>query len=518
MKKYYLKSCIPFLLCLVGGSLIGIGVAILNPGRTPLRGFLAGALLGSICIGALFLAWKWSKGTRLLAICLGIAFLLRLMLGFGLTSLLPVFGYPEESPQHGYLYLDAYNRDTDAWHLAQSNESLATAFGEEFYTDQYGGMLAFSAAIYRVFSPDVHRPVLIILLTSLFPALGIPFLWKAVRTRWNEKLAIGSIWIFALYPESIILGCTQMREPFLMGLSAIACWSVVEWNQNRRTSIITLILSMVGMTFFSWLAAAAIFTVIIIWFWFDNIYPHLTISQQKTSWLIIAIIALTALAMSLNWLINSARWDIYLMETSSGRIQFELDSVGEQWRVPFIVSYGLLQPVLPAALAYPGIPLMRAISFFRAIGWYLLAPVVIFSFLSAFKVRNLRNKRILIWFICAFLFWVLISSIRAGGDQWDNVRYRAIFTVFMSIVSAWGYNEAKENHGAWLMRLFLVEGVFVLMFLQWYLSRYYKLFGRMRFWPMVLVIIGASSAILFGGFLIDRFHSKRTSAVIKKMH
>ena len=268
----------PVLLCIVGGSLIGIGVAILNPGRIPLRGFLAGTLLGSICIGALFLSWKWSKGTSLLAICLGIAFLLRLMLGFGLTALLPVWGYPEESPQHGYLYLDAYYRDMDAWHLAQSHESLATAFGKEFYTDQYGGLLSLSAAIYRVFSPDAHRPVLILLLTSLLPALGIPFLWKAVRTRWNEKLATLSIWIFALYPESIILGSTQMREPFLIGLSAIACWSVVEWNHNHRNSIIALILSMAGIAFFSWLAAAAIFAVIITWFWFDNIFPYLIIS------------------------------------------------------------------------------------------------------------------------------------------------------------------------------------------------------------------------------------------------
>jgi hypothetical protein len=515
MKNQKLKSLIPVLLCLLGGTLIGVGVAIFNPGRIPLRGFLAGTLLGFICIGALFLAWKWSKGTRLLAICIGIAFLLRLMLGFGLTALLPVWGYPEESPQHGYLYLDAYHRDMDAWHLAQSHESLATAFGEEFYSDQYGGLLSLSAIIYRVFSPDAHRPVLILLVTSLFTALGIPFLWQAVRKRWNEKLATLSIWIFALYPESIILGSSQMREPFLIGLSAIACWGVVEWRQNHRNSIIAIILSMAGMAFFSWLAAAAILIVITIWFWFDNIYPNLKASQQKISWLIIALIIVTAIAIGLNWLINSARWDLYLMETSSGRIQFELDTIGEQWRVPFIVVYGLLQPVLPAALAYPGIPLMRAIAFFRAFGWYLLAPAIIFSFITSIITRAFRDRRILIWLSVIFFLWVLISSIRAGGDQWDNVRYRAIFTTWMAVLGAWGFIQAKEIHSAWLKRFYLVEGVFVLVFLQWYLSRYYKLFGRMRFWPMVLVIIGASAAILIGGFLMDYFHKKRT---IKAYH
>jgi len=516
MKNQKSNTLILYLLWLMGGALIGIGVAILNPGRNPLQGFLSGTLLGIICIGILFISWKWLKGPHWLAICIGMSFLLRLMLGFLLTALLPAWGYPEEAPQHGYLYLDAYHRDTDAWHLAQSHESLATAYGEEFYTDQYGGLLSLSAAIYRVFSPDDHRPVLILLLTSLLPALGIPFLWKAVDKRWNEKLAALSVWIFALYPESIILGSSQMREPFLIGLSAIACWGVVEWKQNRRISLIAIILSMAGMAFFSWLAAAAILLVIIIWFWFDNIYPNLKASQQKISWLITGLITIAAIGISLNWLINSARWDLYLMETSSGRIQFELDAIGEQWRVPFIVAYGLFQPVLPAALAYPGIPLMRAIAFFRASGWYLLAPAIIFSSIAALKNRVLLDKRILIWFGATFLLWVLISSIRAGGDQWDNVRYRSIFTVFMAIVGGWGFTQAKEKYGAWLKRFYLVEGVFVLVFLQWYLSRYYKLFGRMRFWPMVMVIIGSSAVILIGGLLIDYFQAKRTIQITDK--
>ena len=516
MKNQKFRSLIPVLLCTLGGSIIGVGVAFLNPGRIPLLGFLAGSLLGTISIGALFLSWKLCKGTNLLALCMGMAFLLRLMLGFGLTALLPVWGYPEEAPQHGYIYQDAYNRDTDAWHLAQSHESLTTAFGEEFTSDQYGGLLSFSALIYNAFSPDAHRPLLILILTALLPALGIPFLWNAVRKRWNEKMAILSIWIFALYPESIILSSSQMREPFLIGLSAIACWGVIEWKQNRRKSIIALVLSMAGITFFSWLAAVAIFLVIGIWFWFDNIYPDLKPSQQKISWLIIALIVIVTIVICLNWLINSARWDLYLMETSSGRLQFELGYIGSQWRVPFLIIYGLLQPVLPAALTYPGSPLMRVISIFRSIGWYLMAPTVIFAFIAAFKSRVLHDKRILIWLSSAFLIWVLISSIRAGGDQWDNVRYRAIFTSWMAIIGAWGITQAKEKFGAWLRRIFLVEGVFVLVFLQWYLSRYYKIFGRLGFVQMMLIIIIASTIIIIGGFLKDYFESKRMVKVIKK--
>jgi hypothetical protein len=512
--KFKEKSPQLFLAWLLGAILIGIGVAILNPGRTPWLAFIPGFLAGLICIGVLWLAWKWSRGPSWLLVCIGLAFLLRLFFGFSMTAVLPKWGYPEEAPQHGYLYLDAYHRDQDAWRLARSDQSLATAFGEEFTTDQYGGLLSLSAAIYRNFSADAHRPALILILAAMFPTLGIPFLWKALEKRWNANLASASSWIFALYPESIVLGGAQMREPFLIGLSAVACWGVVEWKSNRRYSLAAILLSLLGMAFFSWLAAAAILVVLLVWFWFDNIYPDLKPSTKKMSWLILAFIALAAILLSMNWLTDSARWDLYLMESSSGRIQFELDAVGRQWRIPFIVTYGLFQPVLPAAIAYPGIPLMSLIAFFRALGWYVIAPILFFSFISILKAKNQLDRRIMLCLWFSFFLWILISSIRAGGDQWDNVRYRTIFTVFMAIIGGWGLTQIKESYAVWLKRFYLVEGVFVLVFLQWYLSRYYLLFGRMRFWTMILVIMGLSAMILLGGYLIDKLKAKRKQSLI----
>jgi hypothetical protein len=131
------------------------------------------------------------------------------------------------------------------------------------------------------------------------------------------------------------------------------------------------------------------------------------------------------------------------------------------------------------------------------------------------KSRVLRDKRILIWLSSAFLFWVLISSIRAGGDQWDNVRYRAIFTSWMAIIGAWGIIQAKEKYGAWFKRIYLIEGVFVMVFLQWYLSRYYKIFGRLGFMQTALIIIILSAIIIIVGFLKDYFNSKRMAKATK---
>lgn len=500
-----------FITILAGAFLIGFGVALLNPGRQVWQAFFSGFLLGGLSIIAIWITWKCSRGPRWLLVCIVLAFALRILFGFSMTALLPRWGYPEPAPQRGYLYLDAFNRDQDAWKLAASGQSLTAAFGEEFSTDQYGGLLSLSAGIYRVLSPDAHRPTLILILAAIFPALGIPFLWKAIIARWNANLAILGSWIAAFYPESIILGGSQMREPFLIGLSAVAVWGVVEWKQNRRNSLIGIALSILGMAFFSWLAAIAIAMVILIWFWLDNIHPHLEKEKQKITWVLLALIALGGILLSLSWLTDSARWDLYLMESSSGRIQFELDAIGRQWRIPFIVAYGFFQPVLPAALAYPGILLMRVIAFFRAGGWYAIVPVLVFSLLALINSKSKGERAIIFWLWISFFTWVLISSIRAGGDQWDNVRYRAIFTIFMSIVAGWGILQVKEKFGAWLRRFYLVEGVFVLVFLQWYLSRYYRLFGRFPFWTMILVILGLSAAIIFGGFLVDSIMQNKAS-------
>ena len=499
----------PIILSFILGMGLGILVALINPGGNEFQSWLAGTIISSICIFCLYSAWKWLGGTRWLGICMGISVLLRILVGFGLTYALPVWGHEEEPPQHGYLYLDAYRRDSDAWSLAQSGDSLLAAYGEEFINDQYGGLLALSAGIYKSLSGDAHRPVLILLLTSFLPALGIPFLWNAIQKRWDDQLANLSIWFFALYPESIILSGSQMREPFLIGLSAIAFWGVVEWKHNRRNALLALVISLVGIAFFSSRAVAAILALLLIWFWFDNIYPTMNIKWRRLGWIAVGASATLAIGLSLDWLINTARWDIYLMQSASGRIQFELENIGMQWRIPFIVAYGLLQPVLPATLAYPTLPLMQAIHIFRALGWYLLLPLLLFAFVAVWNSKPKKDRGVMFIFITGIALWVLISSIRAGGDQWDNVRYRTIFMVWMSVVGAWAYLQAKRQKSPWLKRIVLVEGIYILAFLQWYLSRYYRLGGRLPFWQMILILALTGITIIAGGFILDRLRQRR---------
>ena len=492
-----------YLFCILTGILCGTAVAILNPGQKPLIGFLSAALLSGISL--FILGWLWQKfgGNRTLAWAIYLTFFLRLGIGILLFISLPVFGYDEDPTNAGYLYLDAYRRDTDAWQLAASDAPLGSAFQEEFTTDQYGGLLSLSAGVYRAFSPDAHRPLLILILTSFFSALGLPFLWKVIYSNWGEKAANTTAWFYTLYPESIILGASQMREPMLIGLSAIAAWGVTEWKNNHTRSLVALGLSLVFMLFLSYKAAGAILAGMAIWFWIENIQPKANKKWRLIGYFLLAGSILTGLYFSWSWLIDSSKWDLYLMESSSGRIQWEVELIGEQFRALFIIAYGMAQPVLPAAIMYPGIPINRAIAIFRSFGWYLLTPTLLTSLLLLRKEKYKKNKQLLFFFLAATVIWTLISSARAGGDQWDNPRYRSIFMIWMIIPAAWALITTLKEHSHWLWRLLSLEFIYIGFFIQWYLSRYYGEFKRMDFWPMIRLLAIIGIAIVGGGILYD---------------
>lgn len=495
--------------CVLLGVISGIAIALLNPGENHLTAFLSGSILTGTAL--FILGWVWHKmgGNRILAWAVFLTFFLRLTIGFLLFITLPVFGYDEDPTNAGYLYLDAYRRDSDAWQLAASDAPLGSAFQEEFATDQYGGLLSLSAGIYRLFSPDSHRPLLILILTAFFSALGLPFFWQVVRTYWGEKTANLAAWFYAFYPESVILGASQMREPMLIGLTAIASWGVVSWKENKKKALLALGLSFLCMLFFSFKAAGAILAGIAVWFWLENILPDANKTWRVFSYIILSSLILLGVYFSWSWLIDSSKWDLHLMESSSGRIQWEVELLGEQFRSLFIIAYGMAQPVLPAAIIYPGIPINRIVAIFRALGWYLLTPAMLTGLLLIGKEKSKKLKRLLLFFLIAAVLWTLISSARAGGDQWDNPRYRSIFLIWMLIPTTWAVNTTLKERSGWLWRLLALEFIYIGFFIQWYLSRYYGIFKRMDFWPMVRLLALIGIAIIGGGLLYDRLARKR---------
>ena len=134
-------------------------------------------------------AYHWLGGKRTLGYIVALAFLLRLAVGVTLHVALPIYGHEDEDDRAGYVFTDAHNRDNQAWALATSDAPLLNAFSEKYASDQYGGLLAFNALIYRYLSSDAQRPLMLVLFSAFFAALGVPFLWKAVSHAFGENVA-----------------------------------------------------------------------------------------------------------------------------------------------------------------------------------------------------------------------------------------------------------------------------------------------------------------------------------------
>jgi hypothetical protein len=199
-----------------------------------------------------------------------------------------------------------------------------------------------------------------------------------------------------------------------------------------------------------------------------------------------------------------------LSTSGSGRLEFLFESIPAVLQAPFLLAYGVLQPVLPAALLDRAQIIWNIISSSLAAGWWMMLPLLIYATVAIRSEKDPRLRSQLIWTTIVSWVWILICSARAGGDQWDNPRYRVIAMPFLAIVSGWGWIWAKEHHFVWLKRIWLVEGVFLLFFTQWYASRYYQSFGRLDFKVMVGLITIIDVAILVGGYLKDRYPGRLT--------
>lgn len=492
------------------GLILGAILAALQSHGTFLASLLTYGLMIMGSVFLLALAWRRTGHKRLAAWMIAAAFLLRIAGGVASGMLLPEYGYETDAQKGGYLFYDAYMRDTQAWELSESKTGIASAFGQEFASDQYGGLLSLSAMVYRYVSPDIHRPLLVVILGAFASALGIPFLYQAVRGRWGKRTAAIAAWIAALYPESILLGSSQMREPFLIGLACIAFWAVCSWKEARRpVTIAAFTGSMLGILLISSRVAAPVFAILAGWFVIEHVIPNLPPARQKMAWILFGVGCAAAIYITAGWVTSIAKYDVRLTEINSGRIQKAIEDIGINIRIPFIVVYGLTQPVLPAAIADPAIPIWHAIAVFRAAGWYALAPLILYAIFTVWKAKPAEDRKTLIWTAVVLLIWILVASFRAGGDQWDNPRYRTIFLPWMALLAGWAISYAVQACDAWLPRWLAVEVIFLGFFTSWYLSRYHDIGDRLPFNQMLMWIIGLSLAVLVGGIAWDRIKPGR---------
>ena len=521
---------------------LGLGalLALVQSGNW-LSGFISFSVLFLLSIVLLKISHAWSKGGRTLGILITLAFVLRLAVGITLHLALPIYGHGDEDDRAGYVFTDAHTRDTQAWTLATSGEPILNAFSREYSSDQYGGLLAFHALLYRYLSPDAQRPLMPILFSAFFAALGVPFLWKAVSQVFGEKVAFASAWIFALYPESILLGASAMREPYLLTFSAFALWGFIKYfgvqelapDSNGKpfdpkiVALIWLGLGLLGMLLVS--SPTALITIIILagWLFFAN-------EKRQISWKAISgvgilfVIGLFLLSSSLNrsgefnatsplhvindWLKLAVKWDAYQLERGSGWVQKIFDE-GPAWiRLPFIAVYGIFQPVLPATLIHPTKLIWAIMGFLRGLGWYGLLPLLILSFVAAAGPASGKNRAddrgegqsMILWLALVIWIWVLLSALRGGGDLFDNPRYRTILFAWQAMLAGYVWVWWRETRNAWLPRIVLMEVIFLAVFTQWYGSRYYHWGAQLPFAMMIALILGSWGIILGIGWWQDR--------------
>lgn len=448
-----------------------------------------------------------------------LAFLLRLALGALAFVALPQIGYDSKPQQAGYLFYDAYNRDHEAWSLAKSDRSLLAAFSGQYPSDQYGGLLFLSAAVYRLLGS--HQPLWMVLVAALAGALGGIFVYHAASRFLDEKTTWLATLIFLFFPEAIFLGAAQMREPFLMTFVAMAFYGLVNWQAGHGKSAWPwLALALAGMLAFS--PGIALLTLVAAagWVYFGN-------QGNKIPWQGLAIgagvfvLGLVILSLSWDnlvtarsgplgvigdWARETAKWNRHVLESSSGIVQLMFEALPAGLVMPFVTVYGILQPVLPAVVIEPGLPFWQVLGTLRALGWYALLPFVAYAPFAAWKMPTGQRQKQMAWLALLVWVWIIIAAVRGGGDQWDNPRYRVIPMIFLAVSAAQAYYALKSR---WFGRILVVEAIILLVFTHWYSFRYLKIGFNLGIRNTLMLALGSAILLVGGDWLREKIRARK---------
>ena len=470
----------------------------------------------------LFEAQKPASLPRWLAWLLVCAFLLRLAVGCLWYSVLPVLGHGSISERAGYVFADASQRDQAAWKLANSPKPLWTAFENKKAVDQYGGLLFLSALFYRYLGGAQHQALQIATLAAAFSALAVLFTWALARLAWNGQVAWLAAWVIALYPETVLLGSSQMREAFMVSLTAAAFYGLLRFRKERSWVSLAWIAIPLGIylpfspPFAALLVGLLGLTALITGL---NIHAASRTTQRdlihkRWFWPMLALVILLVLAglyltmrqftpekitnpleMLSWWFRKSAQLQIYTSEHTSGRIQKVFDTTPDWLHMPLLLLYGVFQPFLPAALIAESLaPIWQWIAIWRATGWTLLLAFLLYAPLLAFRPPG--RDRVAKAFVLAVWIVILTTSLRAGADQWDNPRYRASFAALQVALAAWAWFEQRRVGDPWLRRTLLLAVSLVAWFIPWYLRRYAPMT-----WPVTDLFKTIGLGILTGALL-----------------
>jgi len=485
---------------LAAGLLIGAVVSIFSLGNF-LIGWLQASLYSALLVFGLIRVWRLVGSGRTLAILMLVTFTLRLVLGIFLYQGLPAFGFDTPVQQAGYVFSDAFERDQAAYQISMSGQNWLPQFEQHQAADQYGGLLALSTLIYRLFSSDAQRPLLLVLLSAFAMSAGAGFLYAVVQRKWGEKVARVTLWVFALYPEGVLLGSSQMREPLLIGLAALLFWLSQNWKEKPFSTLAGMGLTTLAACLISIPGGAVTLLIVggLVYLEWFSLQQNKTFRRAGN--LIFIVVLLLAAAGGWYWLKEGLYYEFYATTLGSGMIQVLFEGLPIHLRNTAITLYGFSQPLLPAALVDPSKAIWQGIAIFRAAGWYFVLPFLVFAFFRVFYAQEKDHKPLLVFLSLIFTVWVVISSLRAGGDQWDNPRYRATLLPWMSILVGWTWVQLRSNRNLWFWFIVSMESLFVLLLTGFYLNRFVNL-QAMQSLKFTLMLFGGIALLILIVFMI----------------
>jgi 4-amino-4-deoxy-L-arabinose transferase-like glycosyltransferase len=335
-------------------------------------------------------------------------------------------------------------------------------------------------------------------------------------------IPILAAWIYALYPEGVFLGAAHMREPFVMAFIALSLYSLTLVEYKSRSGWVGFVLAIVFLFLFQLPVSLAVIVV--------SCGLLLLQSRGRLSWktilFVLGIVVVAVLLIVWNWqslpslagytplniftsfLQNNYGFQSYLAERQSGMVQRLLQGAGKQWSLLIILVYGFAQPVLPATVVDPAVVFWRIFNILRALGWYGLAFLLIYHLVGLFSAKPQLQRPFRLWLSLVVFAWILIAAANAGGDMWDNPRYRVMFLPYQALLAAFTVWWASAHKSPWFWRWLAVEVVFVTAFLEWYISRYFPAVPHLSIWMMIGMNLAVCVLILAGGWLLD-FRKKR---------
>ena len=488
IRRTQLVSVLPWL---ASGASAGLFLAAVAPSSTLLVGWLGYIVLGLLGSLTLWAIWRWLAAPKGLIAVVVVAVALRLIIGLGLHISLPLLGYSDSEPHRaGYFYLDAYRRDSDAWLLARSPESLGSAFAEQADSDQYGGLLFISGLIYRTLSPAEHQPMLIVALSALAGGIAVLFTWGFATMAFGVRPASIAGWGVAIYPEAVLLGASQMREPFIIAVFAAGLFGYAHLRTgSTRTGAATIVAALLFGIVISPPYALLMVTVVLIALMWEGQVPRRAVLVGVGALLMLGMLALALTLASWQtgtrvpvaqpfyllqaWITHGAQFELYKLERGSGFVQLLFSQTPDWMHIPMATGNGLVQPFLPATLMDSTSQVLpRVVGILRALGWFILLPFLIYVPFAATRQLGWRSLQTYL----SLVIWVVVigASYRLAGDQWDNPRARAVLLSAQMALAGWAWFHAKETKSAWLRRTGILIAISTLLFIQWYAGRYYQ--------------------------------------------